>query len=107
MASRLSLHNSFVDILGSRDEEDTRAYYNSPDKKDMNYPCIRYSLSGIDRKHANNAAYKNLNKYNVTLIDFDPESEIHEKILAKFQYCSFDTNYKADNLQHFVYTIYY
>jgi hypothetical protein len=102
MASRLKLHEALCAILESRS-----VYYNPPESVKFKYPCIKYSLSGIDTKRANDGAYRNTNRYQVIVIDTDPDSDIHEKILASLPMCSFDNSYVADNLYHKVLTIYY
>lgn len=102
MASRHELHEEFCTILESRN-----VYYNPPESLKMNYPCIEYSLSGIDHKRANDRIYKNTNRYEVVVIDYDPDSMIHEKILMHFPMCRFDRGYVADNLYHKVITLYY
>ena len=100
MASRLELHEKFKEILGS-----TNVYFQPPTR--MSYPCIKYSLAGIDTKRANNAIYKSINRYEVIVIDYDPDSTIHTKILESFRMCSFDRAYSANNLNHFVLTLYF
>lgn len=102
MASRLNLHEELCEVLGSRN-----VYFQSPDSKGMKYPCIKYSLSGMDNRHANNKLYKNMNRYEVIVIDYDPDGTIHMSILNRFQMCSYDRSYKADNLNHHVLTLYY
>ena len=102
MGSRLKLHEELCEILETRN-----VYYNPPASITMNYPCIRYSMPNIDRKYANNKAYMNTNRYEVTVIDVDPDSDIYEKILDRFQMCSFDRAYTSDNLNHFTLTLYY
>lgn len=102
MASRLNLHEEFCDILESRS-----VYYNPPESVKMQYPAIKYSLSKVSVKRANNRIYNNVNGYEVILIDPDSSSKYHDKILTRFPMCSFDRTYKANNLNHFVYTIYY
>lgn len=102
MASRLNLHEELCEILGTR-----KAYYNPPASVKMEYPCIRYSLAGIDLKKANNKNYKSTNRYQLTVIDKNPDSNIHNDLLAHFSMCSFERSYVADNLNHFVLTLYY
>ena len=102
MASRLNLHEEFCNILGSRS-----VYFNPPESVKMQYPGIRYSLSKVSVKRANNRVYNNTNGYEVILIDTDPNSKYHDEILTRLPLCSFDRTYKANNLNHFVYTIYY
>lgn len=102
MASRTELHDELIDILGAKN-----VYYNPPETVKMEYPAIRYSLSGIDHLRANNKIYKNTNQYLVIVIDEDADSEIHNRILEHFPMCSFGHPYVADNLYHFPLTLYY
>ena len=102
MASRLKLHEELCEILGSEN-----VYYKPPASIKMRYPCIRYSFDGIDQRRANDKMYNSTNRYEVTVIDYDPDSEIHMKLLEHFEMCSFDRNYTSDNLNHNVLTLYY
>lgn len=101
MASRLMLHDELCKILGS-----LNVYFQPPENIKLKYPCILYTLSGNDVKHADNTKYNRINQYSVTLIDKNPESEFHDKI-NKLPYCRFDRPYSADGLNHFTYTLYY
>lgn len=102
MASRLELHEELCDILGSRN-----VYFQPPESIKMKYPCIKYSLSRMLHKHANNKIYKNDIGYEVIVIDLDPDSTIHVKLLEHFQMCRFERSYTADDLNHNVLTIFY
>ena len=102
MASRLNLHEELCTLLGSRN-----VYYDPPESVKMKYPCIRYSLSGIDKYNANDKRYRSTNRYEVVVIETDPDSVLPNEILSHFPMCDFDTGYTADNLHHRVYTIYY
>lgn len=101
MASRLNLHEEFCNILASRN-----AYFQPPASVQMNYPAIVYSLSDVDTRHANDDKYKLLKAYQVTLIDKNPDTQYFEPIL-RLPYCSFNRFYTADNLNHWVFTLYY
>lgn len=102
MANRLNLHEEFATLLGSNN-----VYFQPPESVKLNYPCIKYSRVGIDSKKADDMNYKNTNRYEVIVIDKDPDSEIPYKILTHFKMCGFDRWYPADNLNHFVFTIFY
>jgi hypothetical protein len=102
MASRLELHEEFETILGTND-----VYFDPPASVQMNYPCIRYKLDAPSQLRANNRVYRSTNRYKVTVIDEDPESEIPSKIQDRFEMCSIDQTYTADNLNHTVLTLYY
>ena len=99
MASRLTLHQRFKDLT-------TNVYFQPPSNCEMHYPCIRYTLSKKDVKYANNIRYMNTKCYKITLIDDDPDSELPDK-LETFPLCQFDRFYPADNLNHWVYNLYF
>ena len=101
MASRLELQTELEDLLGSRN-----VYFQPPASVQMKYPAIRYSLQDIENRHADNLAYKQSKAYQLILIDSDPDSEYVDAIL-QLPYCRFDRSYPADNLNHYVFTIYY
>ena len=102
MASRLELHEELCELLGTRN-----AYFQPPDSVKMKYRCIKYSLSGINQKRANNKNYLNRNRYELIVIDQNPDSELPQKILDHFPMSSFERSYTADNLNHFVISLYY
>lgn len=100
MGSRLELQTRLEDILGSRN-----CYFQPPASVQMKYPAIVYSLSNIDKRHANDEMYKALTAYQVILIDKDPDTQFLIPILG-LQYCSFNRFYTSDNLNHWVFTLY-
>lgn len=100
MASRLKLQEEFEAILGS-----SNVYFQPPAR--MSYPCIKYSLAGMNIKRADNIIYKNMNRYEVVVIDYDPDSTIYLDILNHFKLCTFDRSYPSNNLNHFVLTLYF
>ena len=102
MGSRLDLHEEFCTLIDSRN-----VYYQPPESTTMRYPGIRYSKNSPNLKRANDEIYHQINRYEVTVIDYDPDSEIPDKILRHFQMCSIDRTYVADNLNHTVLTLYY
>ena len=101
MGNRLELQTRLEDILGSRN-----CYFQPPASIQMVYPAIVYSLSNIDKLYANDDMYKALKAYTVTLIDRNPDTQYLEEIL-KLPYCRFNRFYTADNLNHWVFTLYY
>ena len=107
MASRLELHNEFIDILGTRDEPESRVYFQPPESIKMKYRCIRYSKAVPNIKHANNKVYSNINKYEGVVIDYDPDCEIPNKLLDHFEMCSLGKPYTSNNLNHFPFTLYF
>lgn len=101
MGTRLELQTMLESVLGSRN-----VYFQPPENVRMNYPAIVYSRNRIDNNHANDGVYKQSLSYSVTVIDKNPDSEIVTKV-SQLPMCRFDRHFKADNLNHDVFTIYY
>ena len=101
MSSRTSLQTELEELLGSRN-----VYFQPPASVRMQYPAIVYSLDGIEKMHANDDMYKALTAYSLTLIDKDPDTEFLDTLL-KLKYCRFVRFYTADNLNHWVFTLYH
>lgn len=97
---RVDLQFQLESVLGSR-----HVYFQPPPSIKLVYPCIVYELAKDSNFHADDFKYLGWNKFIVTLIDKDPDSEFYEK-LKKIEYCSFDRHFVTDNLHHFVFTIY-
>lgn len=102
MASRLKLQAIFEDILGSRN-----VYFQPPTSVLLKYPCIIFNKSGSYKVNANNRMYSYTDRYEVTVIDYDPESETPKKILAQLPMCSLDGCFTKDNLNHTRLTVYF
>ena len=108
MDERLELHEILCEIVNITEPNgDRHTYFNPPASVQMKYPAIRYVLKSIDARHANNSRYNVMHCYELTVIKQGSGlSDIDEKIMA-LPYCQFDRSYKADNLEHTVYTIYH
>lgn len=72
----------------------------------MNYPAIVYSLDDIDPVYANGGVYLSTIKYSVIVIDDDPDTEIVGKVSA-LPLCRFVRPYVSNNLNHYVFELYY
>lgn len=94
MAKREELNTLLEKLLGSRN-----VYYQPPANVRMNYPAIKYSKTKIEGKFANNATYSFSNCYEITVIDRQPDNPVIYELL-KLPYCSYETHYNADNLNH-------
>lgn len=101
MNRREELHEILCEALGSRN-----VYFQPPESIKMKYPAIVYSRDDIDNSFANDSVYMQSLAYSVTVIDSDPDSEIVAKV-SKLPRCQYDRHYKADNLNHDMFTIYY
>lgn len=81
-------------------------YFQPPEGKEIVYPCIVYKWNKIQVDYANNNRYRKKKAYMVTIIDKDPNSPIAE-LVAELQLSSFDRTFTADQLNHFVYTVFF
>jgi hypothetical protein len=101
MRSRLELHEILCDILGSRN-----VYFQPPTNVSMRYPAIVYNLSDIENRHADDGVYSFTNQYQITLIDRNPETDVVYKI-NQLQTANFIRSYSSDNLNHWVFEIFF
>lgn len=101
MAQRLDLQALLETLLGTRN-----VYFQAPSNLQMKYPAIVYNRDNINTEFADNKPYTHKKRYQVTIIDKDPDSEIHEKVAA-LPMCSYDRSYTADNLYHDVFTLFF
>jgi hypothetical protein len=95
------LQATFEDLLGSRN-----VYYNPPASVKMKYDAIVFSRSNIGNTFANNLVYRQLHRYQVTVITYDPDAEIISKI-SRLPMCTFDRHFVSDDLHHNVFTLYF
>ena len=101
MADRLDLHEILCGILGSRN-----VYFQPPESIKMKYPAIVYERNDIKNKHGDDDIYLQAYQYKVTVIDYDPDSEIVQR-MAKFKMSRFKRHYVVNGLNHDTFTIYY
>lgn len=101
MGSRLDLHAIFKAIPGV-----VEVYFQPPDSRQLLFPCIIYSRDMKDEKFANNELYAWKRRYLVTIVDKNPDSSIPD-LVARLPLTSFSRHYRADNLNHDVYSIYF
>ncbi len=101
MKPRTSLQTFLETFLGSRN-----VYFQPPESVKMSYPAIVYALADIQNLPADNAVYRQYTAYQITIIDKDPDSQFVRR-MALVPMCRFERFYTSDNLNHFVYMLYY
>lgn len=101
MNRRIQLHQILVDLLGS-----TNVYFQPPSTVQMKFPCIIYSRDARDEKFADNILYLGKDRYSISVVDKNPDSDIPDKVGA-LPLTSFSQHYVVDNLNHDVYSTYY
>jgi len=101
MSNRTDLQTILESTIGSRN-----VYFQPPENKQIDYPCIVYGRSLGDTKFAADNPYLHTIRYQLIVIDKDPDSIILGKV-AMLPKCLFVRHYTASNLNHDVYDIYY
>lgn len=101
MGTRLELQDVLVEVLGCKN-----VYFQPPESVKMKYPCIVYQRDYLDIKHADNLPYSSEYRYQVTVIDKNPDSPILDR-MNRLPKCSFERHFTSDNFNHDVYNLYF
>jgi len=96
---RLELHS----LLKTLTEN---VYFQPPETVKMVYPCIVYERSSSSTKFADDIPFIHDKRYQVTVIDRNPDSPIPDKV-AKLPKCVHNRHFRADNLNNDVFVIYF
>lgn len=73
----------------------------------MTYPCIVYERDDTYVAAANNnAAYAWKQRYSVTYMDYDPDSDVIDKLI-EFPLSKFNRHFATSGLNHDVFVIYH
>lgn len=83
-----------------------QVYFQPPENIQMQYPCFLYELDNMDIKRAGNKTYSRTRRYQVTYISTDVTNAHHEKV-AELPMSSFSRYFVADQLHHYVYSLYF
>lgn len=97
---RMKLHQTLLN------QGTANVYFQEPENFKMVYPCILYKLDDIYEEHANNSIYVDKERYLVTVMDRDPDGVLRKNV-KKLPLCRFVRHFRADNLNHYIYTLYY
>lgn len=81
-------------------------YFQPPANVQMNYPAIVYQRDSTDSRFADNYPYLRTKRYQVTVIDRNPDSVIPDKI-AQLPLCDHVRFFIVNNLNHDVYYLYF
>lgn len=101
MGQRLELQALLETILGT-----DNVYFQPPANVQMEFPAIVYNRDSTEILFAGNLPYRHTRRYEVTVIDRDPDSEIPDQIAA-LPMCLHNRTFAADNLNHYVFTLYF
>ncbi len=101
MGPRLELQTLLEDIL-----ESGNVYFQPPASVQMQYPCVVYARYDVRTKFAGNKPYTHTKRYQVTVIDRNPDSEIPDRV-GDLPLCIFERHFVADNLNHDVFYLFF
>lgn len=96
---RLELHELLKELVDN-------VYFQPPSGHLMHFPCITYARDGVLSQHADNELYRHAKRYQVTVIDRDPDTEIADKV-EDLRYCSFERFFAEDDLNHYVFSLFF
>lgn len=101
MGLRLQLQALLEVILGT-----DAVYFEPPNSTQMVYPCIVYNRDSTDTGFAGNKPYRFTKRYQVTVIDEDPDTTIPDRV-GELSMCVHDRSFVVNNLNHYVFTLYF
>jgi len=85
---------------------DVEVYFQPPDSTRMQYPCVVYGLDRGQTDRADDILYKYTKRYQVTVIDRNPDSELPDAVVA-LPMCEFERSFRSDNLNHYVFNLFF
>lgn len=106
MGQRLKLQTILETLLGSEPEDKLKVYFQPKPKLTLTYPCVIYSRDQARTKFADNSPYSHTKRYQVSIIDPNPDSEIPDKVAA-LPMSIFQRHFATDNLNHDIYSLYF
>lgn len=83
-----------------------QVYFQPPASMRIKYPCIVYELEDLTPVYADDLTYLSHNSYQITLMTHDPDDCAKKKI-ASLPMVRFSRYFSVDNLNHYVYIMYY
>lgn len=81
-------------------------YFQPPPEVQMSYPAIVYNRDYLVTEWADNIPYSGTDRYQVTLIDPDPDSPLNAKLKA-MPMMKYVRHYTSANLNHDIYNVYF
>jgi hypothetical protein len=102
MNNRLGLHEKLRELVGN-----DNVYFQPPASVKISYPCVVYSIGNGDAKHADNRVYRYVNSYQAIFIFKQPNVDLIENVLSDIPMSAFERMYVSDNLNHYVFKIFY
>ena len=101
MTRRLQLHEALVGIMDGAGE----VYFQPPPSVALEYPCIVYTKTRIQKLAADNIAYRMYSMFEVTVMDRDPDSPLPDRVM-ELPYSEYDRHFMSDQLHHDIINVY-
>jgi hypothetical protein len=101
MGTRLDLQALLGDL-----QEGVTVYFQPPPNVSMSYPAIVYNRDYRLVDYADNIAYSWATRYQITVIDADPDSLIPDKVAA-LPLTKYVRHYTTEGLNHDIYDLYF
>lgn len=101
MGQRLALQALLETILGTNE-----VYFQPPTNVKMEFPCIIYKREAIKTLFSGNNPYRLTKRYEVTVVDRNPDSETPDRVAA-LPMCLLTRTFASENLNHYVFTLYF
>ena len=100
--NRLRLHEKLVRAMNG-----PKVYFQPPENIKITRPCIIYKLTDIQDTYADNEPFLRRRKYEVLLVDDDPDSKYIDILKDSFDYIRFTRFYVADTNNHWLFELYF
>ena len=101
MGTRLEFQTLLEGVL-----ESDNVYFQPPSNVTMRYPAIIYNRDYQWAVFADNVPYSQVRRYQVTVIDPDPDSSIPDKV-SELPMTTFVRHFTVDQLNHDIYDVYF
>jgi hypothetical protein len=101
MGARLELQTLLAGV-----QNGLSVYFQPPTNVTMSYPAIVYNRDYREVSYADNFPYAWRTRYQITVIDPDPDSLIPD-IVAQFPLTKFVRHYTTESLNHDIYDMYF
>jgi hypothetical protein len=99
MAPRQQLHELLLTLT-------EHVYFQPPSNIAMQFPCILYNRDASHSDHADNRPYLHAKRYQVTVVDRDPDSPLPD-LVESLPLCGFDRSFVADGFNHWVFHLFF
>lgn len=100
-SKREELNEIFVGFLNTRN-----VYFQPDENTKMDYPAIVYEVDSQDVIHADNRPHRRIDRYQVTLIDRDPDVPARLSV-ETLSMCTFTRAFVSAGLNHRIYSLYF